>query len=103
MRDAGHRTSDGGKSKNNISTPQGGGHNNIATLLLKPNHKIWTADGRAVRLLPDNCVHIELKTRFCAARHVRMFCTLQLLNDIRYLVINFGYKLHKIFTLNEQK
>ena len=34
MRDAGHRTpdigqrtSDGGKSKNNISTPQGGGHN----------------------------------------------------------------------------
>ena len=35
MRDAGHRTpdigqrtSDGGKSKNNISTPQGGGHNN---------------------------------------------------------------------------
>ena len=35
MRDAGHRTpdigrrtSDGEKSKNNISTPQGGGHNN---------------------------------------------------------------------------
>ena len=28
--DAGHRTSDGGKSKNNISTPQGGGHNNAA-------------------------------------------------------------------------
>ena len=34
MREAGHRTpdigqrtSDGGKSKNNISTPQGGGHN----------------------------------------------------------------------------
>ena len=34
MRDAGHRTpdtgrrtSDGEKSKNNISTPQGGGHN----------------------------------------------------------------------------
>ena len=25
--DAGHRTSDGEKSKNNISTPQGGGHN----------------------------------------------------------------------------
>ena len=37
MRDAGHRTpdigqrtSDGEKSKNNISTPQGGGHNNFA-------------------------------------------------------------------------
>ena len=35
MRDAGHRmpdigrrTSDGEKNKNNISTPQGGGHNN---------------------------------------------------------------------------
>ena len=27
MRDAGHRTPDGEKSKNNISTPQGGGHN----------------------------------------------------------------------------
>ena len=27
MPDAGHRTSDGEKSKNNISTPQGGGHN----------------------------------------------------------------------------
>ena len=26
--DIGHWTSDGGKSKNNISTPQGGGHNN---------------------------------------------------------------------------
>ena len=26
--DVGHRTTDGGKSKNNISTPQGGGHNN---------------------------------------------------------------------------
>ena len=26
--DIGRRTSDGGKSKNNISTPQGGGHNN---------------------------------------------------------------------------
>ena len=26
--DNGHRTSDGEKSKNNISTPQGGGHNN---------------------------------------------------------------------------
>ena len=38
MRDAGHRTpdigqrtSDGGKSKNNISTPQGGGHNKAKT------------------------------------------------------------------------
>ena len=27
MRDAGHRTPDGEKSKNNISTPQGDGHN----------------------------------------------------------------------------
>ena len=27
--DIGRRTSDGGKSKNNISTPQGGGHNKI--------------------------------------------------------------------------
>ena len=39
MRDAGHRTpdigrrtSDGEKSKNNISTPQGGGHNNTSFL-----------------------------------------------------------------------
>ena len=38
MRDAGHRTpdigqrtSDGEKSKNNISTPQGGGHNKNST------------------------------------------------------------------------
>ena len=29
MPDAGHRTSDGEKSKNNISTPQGGGHNKL--------------------------------------------------------------------------
>ena len=29
MRDAGHRTPDGAKSKNNISTPQGGGHNSV--------------------------------------------------------------------------
>ena len=28
--DIGRRTSDGGKSKNNISTPQGGGHNNFS-------------------------------------------------------------------------
>ena len=60
--------------------------NNRDTLLLKPNHKIWTADGRAVRLLPDNCVRIELKTRFCAARHVRikisslLFYTFMVLN-----------------------
>ena len=27
MRDAGHRTPDGRKSKNNIVTAQGGGHN----------------------------------------------------------------------------
>ena len=32
--DAGQRTSDGGKSKNNISTPQGGGHNSIYYFLL---------------------------------------------------------------------
>ena len=30
------------------------------------------ADGRAVRLLPDKCVRIDLKPRFCAARHVRI-------------------------------
>ena len=70
--DAGHRTSDGEKSKNNISTPQGGGHNNRTTFLLQPNHKICMADERAVRLLPDKCVRIYLKPRFCAARHVRM-------------------------------
>ena len=41
MRDAGHRTpdigqrtSDGGKSKNNIFTPQGGGHNDISNFFL---------------------------------------------------------------------
>ena len=28
--DIGRRTSDGGKSKNNISTPQGGGHNSLS-------------------------------------------------------------------------
>ena len=48
MRDAGHRTpdigqrtSDGEKSKNNISTPQGGGHNNTTTqviFVLTPTH-----------------------------------------------------------------
>ena len=32
MRDAGHRTPDGEKSKNNISTPQGGGHNKTRAL-----------------------------------------------------------------------
>ena len=31
--DAGHRTSDGEKSKNNISTPQGGGHNSKIDLI----------------------------------------------------------------------
>ena len=43
MRDAGHRTpdigqrtSDGEKSKNNISTPQGGGHNTVESLLSDP-------------------------------------------------------------------
>ena len=30
--DIGRRTSDGGKSKNNISTPQGGGHNNLSSI-----------------------------------------------------------------------
>ena len=47
MRDAGHRTpdigqrtSDGEKSKNNISTPQGGGHNNHSMLkILKVFHQ----------------------------------------------------------------
>ena len=41
MRDAGHRTpdagrrtSDGEKSKNNISTPQGGGHKNALNAIL---------------------------------------------------------------------
>ena len=34
MRDAGPRTSDIGKSKNNISTPLGGGHNNGSSSLL---------------------------------------------------------------------
>ena len=44
MRDAGHRTpdigqrtSDGEKSKNNISTPQGGGHNSIQSHLSAVN------------------------------------------------------------------
>ena len=46
MRDAGHRTpdagrrtSDGEKSKNNISTPQGGGHNTpvLVLTLVKQN------------------------------------------------------------------
>ena len=46
MRDAGHRTpdagrrtSDGEKSKNNISTPQGGGHNNGISLV--KNHPYY--------------------------------------------------------------
>ena len=30
--DAGHRTTDGEKSKNNISTPQGGGHNDLCNI-----------------------------------------------------------------------
>ena len=34
MPDIGRRTSDGGKSKNNISTPQGGGHNDTEIVLL---------------------------------------------------------------------
>ena len=32
--DIGRRTSDGGKSKNNMSTPQGGGHNKTLNLIL---------------------------------------------------------------------
>ena len=42
MRDAGHRTtdigqrtSDGEKSKNNISTPQGGGHKKLLSFIVK--------------------------------------------------------------------
>ena len=32
--DIGRRTSDGGKSKNNISTPQGGGHNYLRSAVV---------------------------------------------------------------------
>ena len=39
MRDAGHRTPDGAKSKNNISTPQGGGHNSNMTLTVLNLHQ----------------------------------------------------------------
>ena len=42
MHDAGHRTPDGRKSKNNISTPQGGGHNSIARLDDSINQKTKT-------------------------------------------------------------
>ena len=36
--DIGRRTSDGGKSKNNISTPQGGGHNKNFTTVHMPQN-----------------------------------------------------------------
>ena len=59
MRDAGHRTpdagrrtSDGEKSKNNISTPQGGGHNyNVCCRIMK---KIITYK----YLVDSDCVNI---------------------------------------------
>ena len=45
--DIGRRTSDGEKSKNNISTPQGGGHNwwstiILATIQMYSSHEILT-------------------------------------------------------------
>ena len=39
--DIGRRTSDGGKSKNNISTPQGGGHNSQNVLFITPSLKAY--------------------------------------------------------------
>ena len=41
--DIGRRTSDGAKSKNNISTPQGGGHNNV-TLSLHIIYSMFSLD-----------------------------------------------------------
>ena len=59
MRDAGHRTpdigqrtSDGEKSKNNISTPQGGGHNDLSHFI-----RISCAIARDV----SDCLAILLK------------------------------------------
>ena len=44
--DIGRRTSDGGKSKNNISTPQGGGHNYWRLLVAySPVSYGWTNGG----------------------------------------------------------
>ena len=62
MRDAGHRTpdigqrtSDGEKSKNNISTPQGGGHNYI--YVTKCNNRILCQVGALSKV--REVFHIE--------------------------------------------
>ena len=39
--DAGHRTLDGEKSKNNISTPQGGGHNYLNVAFISYKLTMW--------------------------------------------------------------
>ena len=50
--DIGRRTSDGGKSKNNISTPQGGGHNKIETLQMSLKLQVLKTQGNFGIKLP---------------------------------------------------
>ena len=72
MRDAGHRTpdigrrtSDGEKSKNNISTPQGGGHNqlDICQILLASNASLHNNKITALNL--QYLDEILLMVNFC--------------------------------------
>ena len=72
MPDAGHRTSDGEKSKNNISTPQGGGHNHYKSA------KIY-------KIIWDKSLVISSDLRFVS--NILRFLTI-LYTDIR----NTGYK-----------
>ena len=70
--DIGRRTSDGAKSKNNISTPQGGGHNNGSSSLLV--HMCVAAASGAARIFPFRKFSIFLKNRavfslFCPSFH----------------------------------
>ena len=70
MRDAGHRTpdagrrtSDGEKSKNNISTPQGGGHkylvSSISIIFLNIVDLPLTTQLLNGRKLENGCLHIS--------------------------------------------
>ena len=65
--------------------------NNTATLLLKLNDEICTQDGRAVRLLSDKCVRIELKL---VSAHIVM------LEFLFYLFYYFKDALSIFYTLD---
>ena len=52
----GRRTADGGKSKNNMSTPQWGGHNTFPSNERKPS--VWTAEKAKIICPPPSGMDI---------------------------------------------